>query len=449
MPITLKMVINIYLVYLRPMPNTSELNEELKKPSKFIIILCLIVAGEVIFGLPFHVLRYFRPTMLAVFDISNAEIGDAFAIYGIMAMLSYFPSGIVADHFSARKLMSFSLFATALGGIYLATIPNHLGLTILFGYWGITTIFLFWGAMIRATREWGGKLAQGRAFGILDGGRGLMGAVAATIAVFFLALFLSSDLENISQVQRIQALKAVIWFYTLLTFGTAVLVWFFIPDTQLAPSKSSTHPVAGIKKVLQNRLAWLQAIIVVCAYCGYRGLDFYALYGIDILGMNEVSAARFVSYATYLRPVAAIGAGFLADRYTTKKVIGSTFALLLLSYQVLIFVSPGANVTYIIFINLFFTFMAVYALRGVYFALFEETNISGSLTGTTVGLISLIGFTPDIFFNSIAGRILDGSPGIEGYHKFYLFLGLFASLGMLATFLLARRSKRIISAVQH
>lgn len=436
------------ILYLLPMPKTSESDGELKRPSKLIIILCLIVAGEMIFGLPFHVLRYFRPTLLEVFNFTNAEIGDAFAIYGIMAMLSYFPSGVIADHFSARKLMSFSLFATALGGIYLGTIPDHLGLSVLFGYWGITTILFFWAAMIRATREWGGKLAQGRAFGLLDGGRGLMGAVAATIAVFFLALFLSSDFENISQVQRTQALKAVIWFYTLLTFGTAVLVWFFIPDTQIAPSKSSTHPFAGIRRVLQNRLAWLQAIIVICAYCGYRGLDFYALYGIDILGMNEVSAARFVSYATFLRPVAAIGAGFLADRFSTKKVIGSTFTVLLLSYLVLIFVSPGANVISIIFVNLFFTFMAVYALRGVYFALFEETNISGSLTGTTVGLISLVGFTPDIFFNSVAGRILDVSPGLAGYHNFYSFLGFFAAAGMVATFILASRSKRIISAVQ-
>lgn len=431
------------------MPITSVSDGELKRPSKLIIIISLIVAGEMIFGLPFHVLRYFRPTMLEVFNFSNAEIGDAFAIYGIMAMLSYFPSGVIADHFSARKLMSFSLFATALGGIYLSMIPGRLGLSILFGYWGITTILLFWAAMIRATREWGGTLSQGRAFGFLEGGRGLMGAGAATIAVFFLAAFLSSDLENISQVQRTQALKAVIWFYTLLTFGTAILIWFFIPDTQIKASRSNTPPISGIKRVLQNRLSWLQAIIVICAYCGYRGLDYYALYGIDILGMNEVSAARFVSYATYLRPVAAIGAGFLADRFTTKKVIGSTFSFLLMSYLVLIFISPGTNVISIIFVNLFFTFMAVYALRGVYFALFEETNISGSLTGTTVGLISVVGFTPDIFFNSIAGRILDASPGLAGYHNFYMFLGLFAALGMVATFMLARRSKMIILAVQN
>ena len=165
--------------------------------------------------------------------------------------------------------------------------------------------------------------------------------------------------------------------------------------------------------------------------------------------MNEVSTAQLVSYATYLRPVAAIGAGFLADRFTTKKIIGGTFTLLLSSYLILVLLPPLSNVLNIITANLLFTFVAVYALRGVYFALFEESNISRNLTGTTVGLISVIGFTPDIFFNSIAGRILDASPGIKAYHHFYLFLCLFAAIGMAATFILARGSKKIITTVQH
>ena len=135
------------------MPMNSTTSGELGKPQKMLIIFCLIMAGEMIFGLPFHVVRYFRPTLLEVFNLTNAKLGDAIAVYGVTAMISYFPSGIIADRFSARKLMSLSLLATALGGIYLATIPSQIGLSLLFGYWGITTILLFWSAMIRATRE--------------------------------------------------------------------------------------------------------------------------------------------------------------------------------------------------------------------------------------------------------------------------------------------------------
>ena len=91
--------------------------------------------------------------------------------------------------------------------------------------------------------------------------------------------------------------------------------------------------------------------------------------------------------------------------------------------------------------NIIITFIAVYALRGVYFALLEETKISGKLTGTAVGLISVIGYTPDAFFNSLAGRILDASPGLEGYQHFYMVLAVFSVIGMVATVVLSNTKK--------
>ena len=75
----------------------------------------LVVAGEMIFGLPFNIPRYFRPTLLEAFDFTNTQLGDVFAAYGVMAMLAYFPGGVLADRFSTRVLMTTSLIATAAG----------------------------------------------------------------------------------------------------------------------------------------------------------------------------------------------------------------------------------------------------------------------------------------------------------------------------------------------
>ena len=123
----------------------------------WLIIFCLIFAGEMIFSLPFHIPRFFRPTFLEVFSLTNAEIGDLFATYGIFATLAYFPGGLLADHFSPRKLMTWSLLATAFGGLVLAQIPGYWGLGLIFAFWGLTTILMFWAALIKITREWGGE----------------------------------------------------------------------------------------------------------------------------------------------------------------------------------------------------------------------------------------------------------------------------------------------------
>jgi hypothetical protein len=81
--------------------------------------------------------------------------------------------------------------------------------------------------------------------------------------------------------------------------------------------------------------------------------------------------------------------------------------------------------------------MAVYALRGIYFALLEETRISRASTGVAVGLISLIGFTPDIFFYSVTGRILDATPGLPGFHNYFLLLTIIAITGLVLVMLLS------------
>ena len=173
-----------------------------------------------IFSLPFHTARFFRPTLLEVFGYSNTQLGDLFAIYGVTAMLSYFPGGVLADRFSARGLLTASLVTTAAGGLYMAAFPPVWGMGLLYGYWGITTILLFWGALLRATRDWGGPYAQGKAFGILDGGRGLAAAVFGLIGVFVLSVFLPEDAMQGSATERREGFRAVIFFYSAATFGT-------------------------------------------------------------------------------------------------------------------------------------------------------------------------------------------------------------------------------------
>lgn len=404
---------------------------------KSLIIFSLVFAGEMIFSLPFHIARFFRPTFLEVFELSNTNLGDIFAVYGVTAMLAYFPGGAIADYFSTRRIMTFSLVATALGGVFLSQIPSVLGLSMLFAYWGVTTILLFWAAMIKETREWGGSLSQGLAFGILDGGRGLVAAAMATVAVFILSQLLPSDIASVSETERIQGLKTVITFYTLLTFGAALLIWHFIPEKAVSRANSFNTSLVGVKSILRKKVIWLQAVIVVCAYCAYKGLDNYALYAVDILKMNELEAARFSSSAAYIRPVACLLMGLVADRFSASRVIGFGFLALLLSYISLISMSSSSSIN-LIYANVIVSFVAVYGLRGVYFALLEESKIEVSLTGTAAGVISFIGFTPDIFFGSLTGRILDSSTGLEVYQYYFALLAAFSLVGMIAAFLLAR-----------
>jgi len=255
--------------------------------SRVFRITALIFAGEMIFALPFHTQRFFRPTLLEAFDLSNTQLGDMFAAYGVTAMICYLAGGPFADRYPARSLLAGSLVLTAIGGLYMATFPGAQGMTALYGYWGVTTIFFFWAALIKATRDWGGSTSQGTAFGILDGGRGLAAAVFGGLAVAILALYLPNETARVTDVARQAGLRSIILYYSAITLVAAGIVWVVIPHSDKTVRKGH-NPFANLPAVIRRPLIWVQAGIIICAYCGYKGLDNYALYAVQVLGMSNL-----------------------------------------------------------------------------------------------------------------------------------------------------------------
>jgi sugar phosphate permease len=408
-------------------------------------MLGLIVAGEAVFALPFHLTRFFRPTVLEIFQLSNTELGAAQGVYGILAMASYFLGGPLADRFTARKLLATSLWMTAAGGLYMATFPGYRGSLLLWGFFGVTTIFLFWAALIRATRDWGGHDEQGRAYGLLDGGRGLLAAGLASIAVVVFGFAFPDGYAAANIEDKREALRIVIYGYTAVTAATGVFIWFVISDghpsgePELAEWKPHTENVfEHIFRVLRIPAVWLQALIVLCAYVGYKGADNYSLFAVQGYGLDEVEAAGVVATASYLRFFAALGAGLLGDRFNVSRMTVIAFLALLISYLFFAFTTPIAGATWIFVSNTLLGFAAVFGLRGLYFALFEEAKVPAAVTGTAVGFVSVIGFTPDIFVAYVGGMLLDGSPGLAGHQHYFLFLAAFAAIGVVTSFVLMR-----------
>ncbi len=400
-----------------------------------------------IYGLPFHTQRFFRATMLEAFDITNTQLGDMFAVFGATAMFSYLVGGPFADRYSSRSLIALSLLLTSFGGLYMATFPGVWQMSALYGYWGISTSFLFWAALIKATRDWGGTSSQGVAFGILDGGRGLAAAVFAGFAIAILAVYLPTETALVTDVDRRAGLRGIILFYSLITLLCAGIVWFFVPHATNTVSENR-NLFAGVSEVIRRPLIWAQAGIIICAYSGYKGLDNYSLYAVQVLGMNEIDAATFSTYGAYVRPVACVIAGLIADRFDSARSIAVLFVMLVASYSVLAVSALDTTSLTVIYANVFVTFFAVFALRGIYYALLEETRTPKHLTGCSIAVIAFIGYTPEAFFGPVTGRILDANPGVPGHQNFMAFLAAVSVVGVLVTLLLIRLNKPSREIVQ-
>ena len=106
-----------------------------------------------------------------------------------------------------------------------------------------------------------------------------------------------------------------------------------------------------------------------------------------------------------------------------------------------IFVIP-VNTMIPMIILMFLLCAGIYAMRGIYFATIDEAHIPIHVTGTAVGIVSVIGFTPDIFISPICGKLLDSFEGVAGYQMIFIMLLVFAVVGLTASFILLKMAKR-------
>jgi nitrate/nitrite transporter NarK len=406
------------------------------------VLGALILAGEAVFLLPFVLARVFRPTLLDVFGITNLELGTAFSVYGIVAMIAYFAGGPLADRYSARGLMATALAGTGIGGAVLASVPTTGIMNALWGFWGLTTILLFWAAMLRATREWGGASSQGRAYGLLEGGRGLLAAVIASASVVLFAAVLGGDAALASPQEQGRAFRIVIWLFTGLTLLIAVVVWFVVPGG--APEVDASEPrlsLDGVKRAARMPVVWLQAVIVICAYAGYKATDDFSLLARDALGFDDVAAASIGTLSFWTRAASAVAAGYVADRIDPSRVILWGFVLLI-GGSCLIALGVIPTVPWIFIATIVTTSVGIYALRGVYFALLAEGAVPLATTGSAIGLVSVIGFTPDVFMGPLMGVLLDRSPGLTGHQHVFAAVAVFGVIGLIATVAFRRAASR-------
>ena len=401
----------------------------------------MILSGELVFILPYFLSRVFRPTFLEVFDLTNVELGSLFSVYGTVALFSYLFGGALADRFLPGKLIAISLLSTALGGLLLATYPSYLMLQVLYGYWGFTTVFLFWGAMIKGTRIWGGSKNQGQAFGFLDGGRGLVAAFMGSLGVFIYALFLDADVQTASILERQDAFRYVILFASFMVGLVGVFVYFNlkIKPSEQNPNNKTAHSFKNIVAVLKLESVWLLMIIILCAYFGYKVTDIYSLYASEVMNYDEIEAANVGSLQLYLRPIACVLFGFLADKSRSILWIIVGFVIMLIGSVLFASGMIQSHLSALFFLSLTVLAVGTYAIRALYFAVLQEGQVSLALTGTAVGVISLTGYTPDIFSGPLMGYYLDRFPGLLGHQYVFIYLVGFSALGLLCSIRFAKR----------
>jgi len=387
-----------------------------------------MLAAESIYILPYVLARVFRPTFLDVFNLTNLELGGLFSIYGVVAFFSYLYGGVLADRYSPRKLLSISLIFTSLGGLIMMTYPSYFIMQLLFAYWGFTTVFIFWAPMLKATRAIGGVKMQGKTFSFLDGGRGVVASSIGLIGVLIFSILITEDVSSLTLSEKQEVFKYVIGASSLIVFIIGIVVY-----TYLKIELKDDEKIGNIKSLLELaklKSVWLISFIILCAYMGYKITDVYSLYASDVMKFDEIDAARVGALQQYLRPIVCISVAFFTDKNGNINNILIGFLVMMLGSILFAsgLIKVSMNILFII--SLIIVATGTYAIRGLYFSILKDGKIPYILSGTAIGLISIVGYSPDIFATPLYGYLLDNFPGIRGHQYVYLILFISSIVGI-------------------
>ena len=395
----------------------------------------IVVAAGAIYPL-LYLRQNFELSILEAFSITQTQLRYCSSLLGIIFMVTYIPSGWLADRFSSRKLLSFSLLATALLGLWFSTMPSYSSLLVIYGAWGVATGLTFWSAHIKLVAMLADKDQQGRFFGILDGGRGLVEALLATFAIALFAYILSQDAGATKM-----ALQQVIYLYVAVLLVVSPLVYWLLDDreedTDTSEESVKSVFIDDLKDVLSRREIWLCAI---CIVCGYQ--LFYATYSFSAyLQQNFSLTAVMVGYITvaklWMRPIGGIAAGFIGDWLNPEIVLSILLVLASLSLAMMAFV-PASSAALLMIVLVLLIGLLTYGVRGLYWATLGGCNVPNKIKGLAIGIISVIGYFPEVYLPLLSAPLIENYPGGLGYKIYYLIVATCGLLGAYAAYLLAR-----------
>ncbi|MGX6977918.1 MFS transporter [Vagococcus elongatus] len=395
------------------------MGEKIQK--NFAAILFVAAGGSIIYGLPYFRYDYYD-AYLQAYNLTNYQMGIFGSIFGIFGMISYFFGGYLADRVSIRWLLTLSLIGTGIGGfIHLLPLSFSM-LVILYAFWGFTSLFAFWPSCVKAVRVLSDTGDQGKAFGFFEGGRGVTASIMASLAVviFQIGVKMNSDIIG---------MKAIIIYYSIITILSGLLVFYKVRDQEAEESERIS--LKGLFQVLKMPAVWIIGIVTFCNYVFTLSVYYFVPYATSLLGATVTFGAGLAAVRRYLSPISNVGGGFLGDKLGTGNLLLTSFIVMAvgtLGILLLPLTSSAVFIFTLLYLIIYMFYQVNYSLT---WAMMEEGKIPVQYSGTAAGIISTIGYLPEIFCSLLAGYLLDTFPGVSGYRYYFSFLIVMLLIGAL------------------
>lgn len=403
-------------------------------------IIAFAIAGSVIYELPYIKYVYYDK-LVEAFQITNAQAGLLLSVYAIGCLVLYIPGGIVADKFSAKKMLVLSLFGTGILGIVLAFSMNYTTALIVFFLLALTTSFVFWTALNKGLCLLGGEEDSGLTFGWYHA---LSAVISFCTALIFWKLYASVEDAHTAM------------FRTILAMSVSVIIaGIFVMLTYKEKNSSNIEDeekfkLSDVGKAIKNPYLWWASIIMFVIYTVYSNVSYFTPYLSSQIGIDVSDSAFLGVVRGYLLYFLSPLGGYIADKIlkSTLKFYGYGFAVLAVLFFVTMRIPAGQDsMTLAVTITMLASAFSM-MMYGIMWSILNEIKIPVTYAATAIGLASMLIYLPDLFVPALFGNWLDNLGEQAGYFRIFLFMGVCCVIAVVLSFALAKKIKNDTKKIQ-
>ncbi|HFZ7328401.1 TPA: nitrate/nitrite transporter, partial [Salmonella enterica subsp. enterica serovar Waycross] len=404
---------------------------------KWLMVILLAIGGGTIFK-SMYLREVFYYPWNEFMGVNNTDSGLLMSWLGFVGIVSSSIAGVIIDKVNnTRLIISFTFLAVGVTTLWQSTAPGLATQYVIIGILSFLANGLFLVSMVRAPRLIGNASDQGKLFGFLESGRGIAGSAISAVAVAWFAM----------SATEVEGIGSVLHAYGFLYLALGVLMWFAMPrdnhnsasGEKKAKEKISVHDILAVMKVKE---VWFAAFSIFATISFYQGSSYLVPYLSDVYGMTAEHAGIIGMIRAYVLAILiAPVVGLLADKVGSAiKVMNWLFIAGVIGVAMFLVIPQDPTMVWVLIGTLMIVGSINFALRGIMYAQIEEMKVPVRLTGTVMGIMATVGFSPEMFIHALFGYWLDAYK-VQGYTYMFIFMGAMFALAVFTSLLLLRNAK--------
>ena len=406
--------------------------KELSTLHKWALVVLISMGSSIIYA-PMYLKGVFYDPLMQALGCTNADLGLMVSAYATAAMICYLPSGIVADKFRMRTLAWVGFIATAALVFAYAMLPSVQICLVLFVLMGVTSILIWWGTRFKVIRLCCEENEYASKIGISYSIYGATGLVVGLINAAIVAA-LSGAL----------GVQVMIGFLGVMIALLGIASFFLIPDFKGEINKDAK--LFSLKEAVQAikhpGVIWA-CVAYFCVYAVYQGATYTTPYLTQCFNadgnlVNVVGLIRTYGIGLVAGPVV----GFIATKIKSpsKAIMGGLILSVAALVGFILFPQDpsGAVVASVLVVVFGFTTYGAFSIGS---SPLSEVKIPMAIFGTASGLLSVVGFLPDVFIHTWYGAMID-AQGTAAFNAIFGFEIMFAVIGCFCLVMVLRTLKK-------